>query len=96
MKYKRTSSLLFPTLNKHLLIFTQTPLKGPSESWGVLWRCFPALRRIGMNPNRINDPSNALSLQANLHKEFGDFKLSFQATVCILANPEFVLSSYYY
>jgi hypothetical protein len=51
---------------------------------------------VGMNPNRINDPSNALSLRADLRREFGDFKLSFQATVCILANPEFVLSSYYY
>ncbi|KAN0077866.1 hypothetical protein V8E54_006170 [Elaphomyces granulatus] len=59
---------------------TSTPPKGPSESWGVLWRCFPALRRIGMNPDHINDPSNALSLLASLHKEFGDFKLAFEAT----------------
>jgi hypothetical protein len=49
-----------------------------------------------MNPDHINDPSNALSLLASLHKEFGDFKLAFEATVCISANPEFVFSSYYY
>ncbi|OXV08975.1 hypothetical protein Egran_03270, partial [Elaphomyces granulatus] len=42
-----------------------------------LCRCFPAIKEIAMNATRINDLSNAITMAAYLHKEFGEFSLAY-------------------
>ncbi|KAK2799705.1 hypothetical protein FQN50_008405 [Emmonsiellopsis sp. PD_5] len=55
----------------------EAPPKDIIERWAVLYRCFPFLEGT-VKANNINDLSNALSLHATLHREFGNFTMSFQ------------------
>ncbi|OJJ43568.1 hypothetical protein ASPZODRAFT_28230 [Penicilliopsis zonata CBS 506.65] len=48
--------------------------------WEVLVRCFPAVRRLGMRPETINDPCNGLTMFSPLHMEFGSFQMAFKET----------------
>lgn len=60
----------------------KAPPKHVSETWAMLYRCFPDLRSI-CNPAEINDPTNGLMLASPFHEEFGDLSLTFVTTVCI-------------
>lgn len=49
----------------------------------MLWRCFPNVRKAGMQVESINDSSNGLSLTDYIHRAFGNFSLAFKPTVSI-------------
>ncbi|CAG7924893.1 unnamed protein product [Penicillium olsonii] len=51
-----------------------------AQIWVNLRRYFPALRDISFTSEQINSEKNVLMLEAQLHPEFGQFKLAFQAT----------------
>ncbi|KAK2809803.1 hypothetical protein FQN50_003443 [Emmonsiellopsis sp. PD_5] len=54
--------------------------KDASKAWGVLFKCFPSVRRAGMSVERINDPSNGMMMVEDLHRQFDRFRFSFVAT----------------
>ncbi|KAL2825450.1 hypothetical protein BDW59DRAFT_161677 [Aspergillus cavernicola] len=54
---------------------------GIADTWEVLFRCFPAVRRTGLQAETINELYNGLTLERNLHLVFGDFRIAFVATV---------------
>ncbi|KAH6635307.1 hypothetical protein B0J18DRAFT_418470 [Chaetomium sp. MPI-SDFR-AT-0129] len=56
-----------------------TQTKNHETTWWALYRYFPALKnKIGANT--INQPSNAITLISELHREFGQFTFGFKAT----------------
>ncbi|OJD10285.1 hypothetical protein AJ78_08650 [Emergomyces pasteurianus Ep9510] len=57
-----------------------TVLTDISNAWELLYRCFPAIRRVGMSVENINDPSNGITLRGPFHSEFGKFRCAFVAT----------------
>lgn len=48
-----------------------------SQIWTTLRKCFP---RIGLGPQDINDQSNLMTLEAGVHRAFGLFRITFEAT----------------
>ncbi|KAJ5179009.1 hypothetical protein N7492_002219 [Penicillium capsulatum] len=48
--------------------------------WTNLIRYFPAIRSINLNRENINDTGNAMTMSTNLHRPFGRFDFSFEAT----------------
>ncbi|EER42430.1 conserved hypothetical protein [Histoplasma capsulatum H143] len=54
--------------------------KNAANVWETLFRCFPSIRRIGMNARNINDPSNGITLLDIIHKQFGKFRCAFEPT----------------
>lgn len=52
-----------------------------SQIWTTLRKCFP---RAGLGPQDINDQSNLMTLEAGVHREFGLFRIAFEATICSL------------
>jgi len=56
------------------------PPNGISRAWEVLWRCFPNIRKVGMQVENINDVSNGMALRNFVREEFGKFTLAFKPT----------------
>ncbi|EDN04047.1 predicted protein [Histoplasma mississippiense (nom. inval.)] len=54
--------------------------KNAANVWETLFRCFPSIRRIGMNARNINDASNGITLLDIIHKQFGKFRCAFEPT----------------
>ncbi|OJD13515.1 hypothetical protein AJ78_06041 [Emergomyces pasteurianus Ep9510] len=54
--------------------------KNISNAWELLYRCFPAIRRVGMSIESINDPSNGIILRNFIHNEFEKFRCTLVAT----------------
>lgn len=46
------------------------------DIWSSMYRIFPNLRKFGMA--QINDPANALTLQAEMHTTFGAFRWALE------------------
>ncbi|CDM34954.1 unnamed protein product [Penicillium roqueforti FM164] len=51
-----------------------------TKIWVNLRRYFPALRNMSFTPEQINSEKNILMLDAEIHKEFGQFRIIFEAT----------------
>ncbi|CAG8020934.1 unnamed protein product [Penicillium olsonii] len=51
-----------------------------AKIWINLRRYFPALCNISFTSGQINSEKNVLTLDSNLRKEFGEFRLIFEAT----------------
>lgn len=66
-----------------LIRLTKKAPKDIANAWEVLWRCFPNVRKAGMQVESINDISNGISLTDYIHTQFGKFSLAFKATVSI-------------
>ncbi|KAK4146786.1 uncharacterized protein C8A04DRAFT_34677 [Dichotomopilus funicola] len=68
-----------------------TQTKNHETTWWALYRYFPALKnKIGANT--INQPSNAITLISELHREFGQFTFGFKAANEILDDPPYYTS----
>ncbi len=71
----------------HIIPFSYASCKNSlhdaGKIWENLWRCFPAVRRVGMSLDKINDASNGITLTDSTRKHFGMFCCAFKATVCI-------------
>ncbi|OJD13864.1 hypothetical protein AJ78_05735, partial [Emergomyces pasteurianus Ep9510] len=65
----------------HIIPFTYASWNEIARNaWEVLYRCFPAIRRVGMSIENINDSSNGITLRSFIHSEFGKFRCAFVAT----------------
>lgn len=54
-------------------------------TWDAIYRYFPGFRsQLSFGPENINDPINAITLEAGIHHEFGLFLISLEATVSFL------------
>lgn len=54
-------------------------------TWDAIYRYFPEFRsQLSFGPENINDPINAITLEAGIHHEFGLFLISLEATVSFL------------
>ncbi|KAL4783343.1 hypothetical protein BJX76DRAFT_348655 [Aspergillus varians] len=51
-----------------------------SDAWEVLFRCFPAVRRMGLRVEKINELFNEMTLTRDLHYPFGVFTIALVAT----------------
>lgn len=50
--------------------------------WDMLYRCFLRVRAIlAFGPENINDPANAFTIMNMVYDNFGNFRISFEATV---------------
>ncbi|KAK2787933.1 hypothetical protein FQN53_004374 [Emmonsiellopsis sp. PD_33] len=63
-----------------------TSLMNVTKAWELLYRYFPAIKRVGVSVENINDPSNGIMLRSHIRREFGKFRCAFVATVCITSN----------
>lgn len=48
--------------------------------WVNLRRYFPVLRNMSFAPEQINSDNNVMMLDSQIHREFGQFRLIFEAT----------------
>ncbi|KKA21462.1 hypothetical protein T310_4497 [Rasamsonia emersonii CBS 393.64] len=51
-----------------------------TRSWATLHILFPEIEDANFGPDNINDPTNAMSLVATLHTEFGKFNFALEPT----------------
>ncbi|BCS24467.1 HNH endonuclease signature motif containing protein [Aspergillus puulaauensis] len=51
-----------------------------ADTWEMLYRCFPSLRRVGFSVDSMNDISNGITLDRSIHYEFGSFNVAFIQT----------------
>ncbi|OJD12362.1 hypothetical protein AJ78_07022 [Emergomyces pasteurianus Ep9510] len=47
-------------------------------------KCFPSLR-VTMGVGKVNDTSNGLSLYGPLHREIGDFRVTFESMLRLVS-----------
>ncbi|KAJ5718482.1 hypothetical protein N7488_004128, partial [Penicillium malachiteum] len=75
------------TQGAHIIPFSYgfwNPNQGPprhlASAWEILYRCFPALRRLKFDWEDINNLENGITMAEWIHSRFGKFRLAFKAT----------------
>ncbi|KAJ9321909.1 hypothetical protein DTO027B5_5343 [Paecilomyces variotii] len=53
--------------------------KYATRRWTCLYHCFPGLHRK-IHDEKINDPSNTITLASYIHEEFGEFNIALRPT----------------
>lgn len=59
---------------------SSAPSNDTASAWEALFRCFPNVRKAGMQAENINDISNGIALRDTIHILFGDFCFAFKPT----------------
>lgn len=76
-----------PTEGAHIIPFafaswsrTSEAPRGKSNTWTLLYKCFPALRDI-VSVGDLNNPRNGITLRDSVHHQFGQFTIALKPTV---------------